>query len=211
MELNKIAAAVLLAGLIAMATGKVSTILYYGGNEPGAHHGGEEHAVKRGFVIEGAEAFAAGAGGGAAAKTEKVLASIIPFLHSADVTAGEAYFKKKCSTCHTGEQGGKNKTGPNLWGIVNRPKGSKSDFKYSKAVTSAGGKWEFEDLNGFLHKPKKFMPGTIMGFAGIKKDQDRGNLIAYLRTLNSSPVAIPAAPKVEAPAAEDAAPAEAAN
>lgn len=158
MELNKIAAAILLAGLIGMITGKVSTILYYGGDPAAAHHGDGHEEVKRGYTIEGADAFADGAP--AAAKEEKKLASIANFLQDADIASGEAYFKKKCATCHTAEQGGKAKTGPNMWGILNRAKGSAAGFKYSKAMAEKGGQWGYEELNGFLHKPKKWLPGT---------------------------------------------------
>ncbi len=194
MELNKIAGAILLAGLIAMITGKVSTILYHGGADAGHH--GEAHHETRGYSIEVVEAPA-----GAAVAAQKELASIIPLLHSADVAAGEKFFGKKCATCHTSEQGGKTKTGPNLWDIVNRDKGAAGDFKYSKALTAKEGDWNYDALNGFLHKPKKWLPGTIMAYAGIRKDQDRADLIAYLRSLSNAPAAIPAAP---APAVEDA-------
>ena len=175
MELNKIAAAILMAGLIGMVIGKVSEILYHGAPHAPGH---EEHA-KRGYSIDVPE-------GGvvlASAKAEEILPEITPLLASADAAAGEAYFKKRCATCHTYEQGGKNKAGPNLWGIVNRAKGSMGGFNYSSALSDKGGNWGVEELNGFLHKPKKWLPGTIMAFAGIRKENERANLISYLQTL----------------------------
>lgn len=194
--MNKIAAAVLLAGLVGMVTGKVSTILYYGGD----HHGGEatehseEHA-KRGYTIEGAEAFeAGGAGAGGTAGAAQEMTSIIPLLHSADVAAGESFFTKKCTTCHSVDKGGANQTGPNLWGVVGRKKGSHEGFNYSKGMIEKGGDWSLEDIGHFLHKPKQFVPGTIMAFAGISKEQDLANLVAYLNTQSDSPLAIPEVP-----------------
>ena len=186
MELNKIAAAVLLAGLIAMVAGKLSSTFYH----TDGHGGGHGHAeVKRGYSIDVPEGGVAAAGGA----QKKELPKISPLLANADVAAGEKYFAKKCMTCHTVENGGKNKTGPNLWGIVNSSKGGKGGFNYSKAMAAFGGNWDYESLNGFFHKPKKYMPGTIMAFAGIKKEQDRANLIAYLRSMSSSPAALPPA------------------
>jgi cytochrome c len=192
MEFNKIAAAVLLAGLIGMVTGKVAGGLYDGG-EPAAHHGDGHHEVARGYSIEVPEG---GVDTSSAPKAEKKLPSILGLLPTADVAAGEAYFAKKCALCHTVDQGAPNKTGPNLWGIVNKPKGSAGGFGYSKAMAEKGGEWTYDNLNGFLHKPKKWLPGTIMAYAGTKKDDQRANLIAYLRTLSTSPAPIPAAPAI---------------
>ncbi len=110
MEFNKIAAAVLLAGLIGMVTGKVAGGLYDGG-EPAAHHGDEHHEVARGYSIEVPEGGVDTSGAPAA---KKELASILPLLPNADVAAGEAYFAKKCALCHTVDQGGANKTGPGV-------------------------------------------------------------------------------------------------
>ena len=133
---------------------------------------------------------------------------IATLLASADATAGEAVFKK-CAACHTGEKGGANKVGPNLWGIVNRPIASHEGFAYSGPMKefSQGGSvvWDYEHLDEFLISPKADVKGTAMGFAGLKKDDERANLIAYLRTLADSPAPLPEA----APAAEGAsAPAE---
>lgn len=192
MEFNKIAAAILLAGLIGMVTGKVAGGLYDGA-EAAEHHGDGHHEVARGYSIEVPEG---GVDTSGAPKAEKKLPSILALLPSADVAAGEAYFAKKCALCHTADNGGANKTGPNLWGIVNRAKGSSAGFGYSKAMKEKGGEWSYDELNGFFHKPKKWLPGTIMAFAGIKKDHERANLIAYLRTLSASPAPIPAAPAV---------------
>jgi cytochrome c len=111
-------------------------------------------------------------------------------LASADPAAGEKIFNK-CKACHTSEQGGKNKVGPNLWNIVDRPKASHEGFSYSGALSGLGGEWTYADLNAFLTKPKDFAPGTKMTFAGLTKPEDRAEVIAYLRTLSDSPKPLP--------------------
>lgn len=194
MELNKIAAAILLAGLIGMISGKVSQMLYFG---PDTHHE-EGHEAKRGYSIDVPEVAADGA-----APVEKKLTSLIPLLATADVAAGEAFAKKKCATCHSFDKGGKNKTGPALWGVVGREKGGVSGFNYSSAMAEKGGKWDYDTLNGFMHKPKKWLPGTIMAYVGIKKDNQRADLVAYLRSLSDSPMALPTQAQIDAVLAAD--------
>jgi cytochrome c len=96
-----------------------------------------------------------------------------------------------CETCHTFEKGGANRVGPNLWGIVDRPKASEPGFNYSAAMKAAGGTWTFDDLNKFLANPRQDIPGTAMTFAGINRDRQRADVIAYLRTLSDNPVPLP--------------------
>ncbi|MDH4440457.1 MAG: cytochrome c family protein [Rhizobium sp.] len=131
----------------------------------------------------------------APAAEEAVAATpIAVLLASADATAGEGVFKK-CASCHTDTKGGANKVGPNLYGLVDRPIASHEGFSYSAAMTefSKGGTelWTWDHLNAFLTAPKKHIPGTAMGFAGIKKDDERANLILYLHTMADAPVALP--------------------
>ncbi len=132
----------------------------------------------------------AGSGETAAATIEPVG----PLLASADLGAGESVFKK-CASCHTFEEGGSKKVGPNLWNIVERPIASSDGFAYSAAMKefSAGGKtWTYDELNAFLAAPKAHVKGTSMGFAGLKKVDERANVIAWLRTHSATPVALPA-------------------
>lgn len=156
---------------------------------------------KPGFGIEAAEEEAGGeaAGGG--------VESVLPLLATADVQEGTAEHKK-CLACHTVEKGGANKTGPNLWEIVNRPIAGHEGFAYSSPMKefAQGGtvKWDYEHLDKFLTSPKGLVKGTAMGFGGIKNTQNRANLIAYLRTLSDSPAPLPEA-AAAAPAAEGAA------
>ncbi|WP_313664481.1 cytochrome c family protein [Shinella sp.] len=151
------------------------------------HSGAPE---KEGFAIVAEETGGAEAGGGEAAAA----VPIATLLASADATAGETVFKK-CASCHTSEKGGPNKVGPGLWDIVNRPIASHEGFSYSAGMTTFSEDhkvlWDYDHLNYFLEAPKKHVPGTAMGFAGLKKDDERANLIAYLRTLADNPAALP--------------------
>ncbi len=156
-----------------------------------------------GYIIEAAEG---GGEGGEAPEVEEV--SIATLLQDADPAAGEASFRK-CQACHTAEQGGANKVGPNLWDIVNRPIASHEGFSYSSAMqefATSEGEWDYEHLNGFLLNPRGYVSGTAMAFAGLKKDDERANVIAYLRTLSDSPAPLPEPPAEETESAE--APAE---
>lgn len=195
---NKIAAAIVLAGLIGMVSAKVTEFLYDGGP---AHHG-TEHEEHRGYSIEVTEVDTAG---GAAAPAGP--ADISALYASADAAAGETYFNKKCAVCHTADKGGANKVGPNLYGVMGRKVASHAGFSYSKAMQGhADRSWNWEEMNGFQWNPKKWVPGTIMAYAGTAKDTERANLIMYLNKQSDSPLPLP---PVTTPAAEEA-PAEAA-
>ena len=116
--------------------------------------------------------------------------SVNALLADADIAAGEKLIRK-CTACHSIDQGGANKVGPNLWNVVGAPKAGHDGFSYSRALTALDGAWTYEDLNQFLAKPKAFAPGTKMGFAGLKDVGDRANLIAFLRTLSAAPQPLP--------------------
>lgn len=159
---------------------------------------------KPGFAIEAAEEPAEGGPAAPAAEAKPVA----ELLANANVEAGAAVFKK-CQACHTGEKGGPNKVGPDLWDIIDRPIAENAGFAYSAGMKdfSKGGseKWTYDNINHFLLSPKKFIKGTAMGFAGLPKDEDRANVIAYLRTLSDSPKPLPTpGASAAAPAAGEA-------
>ena len=105
---------------------------------------------------------------------------IAVFLSSASSDNGEKLFKK-CTACHTYEKDGANKVGPNLWGLINNQKANVEGFAYSQALAETGGKWGYEELNNFLYKPKEYIKGTKMNFSGLKKIEERADLILFLR------------------------------
>ena len=116
--------------------------------------------------------------------------AISSLLVNASLDKGEKIFKK-CGICHNYKKDSKSKVGPNLWNLINRPKASVSSFAYSKALIDNGGKWTYEELNGFLYKPKEYIKGTKMNFAGLSDIEDRANLILWLRQQSENPVPLP--------------------
>ena len=107
----------------------------------------------------------------------------------ASVSAAEgAKVFKKCAACHSINEGGSNKIGPALWGVLGRSVGSVPDYKYSKAMVAYGKNWSFEEMNGFLIKPKEWIKGTKMSFAGLKKAEDRAAVILYMNENTNSPL-----------------------
>ncbi len=129
--------------------------------------------VKRGFEV------AVSADGKPVAKEEAKPIDLATLMQSADFDRG-AKISKKCASCHSFGKGESAKVGPNLFGIIGRSKGSMSGFSYSKALLEKGGSWDKESINQFITKPKYFIPGTKMGFAGLKKPQDRADVILFL-------------------------------
>lgn len=129
--------------------------------------------------------------GGEAAKPEPDQ-PIAQLLASASVQKGESS-AKKCQACHTFGKGEPNRVGPNLYGVVGRPKASEAGFAYSDAMKAKGGTWTLEDLNTFLAAPQKFVPGTKMSFAGLPRGGERADVIAYLNTKSDNPQPLPKA------------------
>lgn len=175
MEVNKGIAAVLVAGIVLMVCTLISQTLV----RPTQL---KESAIK----IEGA-----GAPVAAAPAAPAPLPPIAPLLAKADPAAGEKIAQRDCTACHTFNEGGRNGVGPNLYGVVGGAHAHQQGFNYSDALKSKKGDWTFDELNEWLHKPASFAPGTRMTFAGITSDQQRADVIAYLRTLSKNPVPLP--------------------
>jgi len=189
-ELNKFAGAALFALLILFGTKTATNIIFK------AHH-----PEKPGFEVEIAETSSG------EAEKEEAAVPLAKLLAEASAEKG-ASIAKKCSACHTFDKGGANKIGPNLHGILGRPLGSVDGFAYSAALKEKGGNWDYESINHFVTKPKEFIPGTKMAFPGIKKGDQRADLILYLREQGDDKPPLPAAPAAEASPAAPAKDAE---
>jgi len=120
----------------------------------------------------------------------EIIEPISTLLINASLEQGEKLYKK-CGTCHNYKKNSSSKIGPNLWDIINRPKGNVEGYAYSNSLLEFGGKWTYEELAKFLYKPKNYINGTKMNFAGLKNVNDRANLIFWLRQNSDNPVPLP--------------------
>ena len=175
-ELNKIVAAILLVALLVIGIGKLSEIIFYveKPKTPSYVVDVEDTSVKTVSSKEEVE--------------DKI--DIAALMTLGDVASGEKIFKK-CAACHSIVKGGANNIGPALYNVVGRKVGGISDYKYSKALASYEKQWTFEELNGFLIKPAKWIKGTKMAYAGLRKEKDRASVIKYLNQNSDNPLPLP--------------------
>ena len=178
-ELNKIAGALLGTLLLVMGLGMLGDVIF-----------SPHKPIVAGYDLPAAEA-APKAGAAQAAAAPSV--PLPQLLAKADAKKGEAQVKA-CAACHSFDKGGANKIGPNLYGVVDRPKGSVAGFGYSAAMKDAGAKgakWDYAMLDAFINNPKAAVPGTSMGYAGLKDADKRADVIVYLRSLSDNPAPLP--------------------
>ena len=177
-EINKIIASILLVALLIIGISKISNIIFkvdkldssaYKVELPddGAKQISEENTMKADDKVD-----------------------ISALMALGDITHGEKVFKK-CSACHSIEAGGGNKIGPALYNVVGRKIAAVEDYKYSKALVEYKKNWSFEELNGFLIKPQKWIKGTKMAYAGLRKEKDRASVILYLNKYSDNPLPLP--------------------
>ena len=133
-----------------------------------------KEVVKRGYQIE------LSADGKPVAKKEEKPVDLATMMKTADIDRGTKIFKK-CASCHSIAKGEAARVGPNLYGVIGRKRGSFVGFSYSEAMKAKGGNWDSESINSFITKPKEYLPGTKMAFAGLKKPQDRADVVLYLQ------------------------------
>ena len=176
-ELNKIIAAVLMVALLIIGISKLSDIVFY-----------VEKPKTPGYAVEVAEAVTTLTQSNLEVTEDKI--DIAALMSMGDLATGEKVFKK-CAACHSIVKGGKNNIGPALYNVVGRKVGAIDDYKYSKALSGYEKKWTFEELNGYLIKPAKWIKGTKMAFAGLRKEKDRASVIKYLNQNSDNPLALP--------------------
>ena len=176
-ELNKIIAAILMVALLIIGIGKLSDVIFH-----------VEKPKTPGYSVEIEQATVVSSQTSSQPTEEKV--DIAALIAMGDVVTGEKVFKK-CAACHSIVKGGKNNIGPALYNVVGRQVGSISDYKYSKSLSEYNKEWTIEELNGYLIKPAKWIKGTKMAFAGLRKEKDRASVILYMNSKSDSPKALP--------------------
>ena len=175
-EINKIVAAVLMVALLVIGIGKLSDVIFH-----------VEKPETPGYSVE-VEAITTVSTTSSSSASDEV--DISALMAMGDIAHGEKVFKK-CAACHSIVKGGKNAIGPALYNVVGRKIGIVEDYKYSKALASYDKEWTLEELNGYLIKPAKWIKGTKMAFAGLRKEKDRASVIKYLNQNSDNPIPLP--------------------
>ena len=175
-EINKIVAAILMVALLIIGIGKISNVIFH-----------VDKPKTPGYAVE-VDQVVSSSSSTVEAVEEKI--DVAALMALGDSAKGEKIFKK-CAACHSIVKGGKNKIGPALYNVVGRQVGGVSDYKYSKALAGYDKSWTIEELNGFLLKPSKWIKGTKMAYAGLRKEEDRASIIKYLNKNSDNPQTLP--------------------
>ena len=175
--MNKIIVSVLLAIILVFGINKVTDSIYY-----------VEKPEKSAYQIDNEATIASTTSSEISSETSES-ENIMAIFASTNAAEGAKIFKK-CAACHSISQGGGNKIGPALWGVIGRSAGSISDYKYSKAMAAYKKTWSFEEMDGFLIKPKEWIKGTKMSFAGLKNANERAAVILYMNENSDNPLPI---------------------
>ena len=173
--MNKIIVSIVFAIILVLGINKVTDVIFYV-EKP------EKSAYQAASITTVASTTSAETG-----STNSEEGNIMALFASASAAEGAKVFKK-CAACHSIKEGGANKIGPALWGVLGRAAGSVPGYKYSKAMAAHGKNWSFEEMNGFLIKPKDWIKGTKMSFAGLKNAKDRAAVILYMNENTNSPL-----------------------
>ena len=172
--MNKIIVSIVFAVILIIGINKIADSIYY-----------VEKPEKSAYQVASVTTVASTT----SAETSSETGNIMALFASTSAAEGAKVFKK-CAACHSIADGGKNKIGPALWGVLGRQAGSLPDYKYSKAMAAYGKKWSFEEMNGFLIKPKDWIKGTKMSYAGLKSEKERAAVILYMNENTNSPLPI---------------------
>ena len=170
--MNKIIVSIVFAVILIIGINKIADSIYY-----------VEKAEKSAYQVTSVTTVASTT----SAETSSETGNIMALFASTSAAEGAKVFKK-CAACHSIAEGGKNKIGPALWGVLGRQAGSLPDYKYSKAMAAYGKKWSFEEMNGFLIKPKDWIKGTKMSYAGLKSEKERAAVILYMNENSNNPL-----------------------
>jgi len=173
--MNKIIVSIILAIVIVLGINKITDVIFY-----------VEKPEKSVYQVANVTTVASTT----SAETNSDSVNIMAMFASTNAEQGAKVFKK-CAACHSIAEGGANKIGPALWGVLGRKAGSVAEYKYSKAMAAHGKVWSFEEMDGFLLKPKDWIKGTKMSFAGLKDPKERAAVILYMNENSNNPLPLP--------------------
>jgi len=173
--MNKIIVSILLAVILVLGINKIADVIFY-----------VEKPEKSAYQVA-SNANTTSTTSSETSASESESGNIMAIFASTSAAEGAKVFKK-CAACHSIAEGGANKIGPALWGVLGRKSGALPDYKYSKAMAAHGKPWTFDEMNGFLIKPKDWIKGTKMSFAGLKNEKERAAVILYMNENTNSPL-----------------------